>query len=264
MPDRQGAAAEADTLPPGEPAQYRAPAVEKALDILEYMAAAAEGRSQTEIASGVGRSIHEVYRIIQLLERRGYIARGPGGDGYGLTLKLFNLVHESPPLASLTIAAAEPMRRLSEIARQSCHLAILTGREVTVVAQVNSPQPMFYGVTLGARFPVQETSSGLVLLAGLPEDARERLLADVNGSAREMAELRDHLGPVLRDGFDVRPSMVVPGVVNISFPVRNFTDTAVAALTMPFLPVSHDTPSLDVARAATAEAARAISAALGH
>jgi DNA-binding IclR family transcriptional regulator len=265
MPDRQGqlpsaetAAAETDR----EPA-YRAPAAEKALDILEFMAAAAEARTQTEIAAGVGRSIHEVYRIIQLLERRGYIGRAGGGDGYILTLKLFGMAHQSPPLATLTSAAAEPMRRLADIACQSCHLAILTGREVTVVAQVTSPQPMFYAVTLGARFPVQETSSGLVLMAGLQDQDRERLLAAIGATGADIDAMRANLAPVLRSGFDVRPSMMVPGVVNVSFPVRNYVGATVGALTLPYLPVSPDTPSLERAQAATAEAAKSISASLG-
>lgn len=250
----------------GEPAQYRAPAAEKVLDILEFMAASREGQTQTEIALGVGRSIHEVYRIIQLLERRGYLARTVPDDRYVLSLKMFGLAHQSPPLASLTVAAAGPMRRLAEVARQSCHLAILTGRDVTVVAQVASPQPMFYAVALGARFPVEETSSGLVLMAGLTQPERDRLLDAIAGhgkTAQGIATIREHLRPVLQSRSDVRPSMMVPGVINLSFPVRNYAGATVAALTMPYLPVSHDTPSLDHAKAATAEAGRLISMALG-
>ena len=252
-------------------AQYRAPAAEKALDILEYLATAEVGRTQTQIAAGVGRSLHEVYRIIQLLERRGYIARPASGeragDGYVLTLKLFSLAHQFPPVATLTVAAAPRMRQLAEVARQSCHLAILSGHEVTVVAQVNSPEPMSYGVALGARFPSQETSSGLVLLAGLTEAERERAVSDVvrHGAGPDAAAaLREHLRPVLRDGCDVRPSMVVPGVTNISFPVHGHRGETVAALTVPFLPVGRETPPLDRVKAATGQAARLISTALGH
>jgi DNA-binding IclR family transcriptional regulator len=159
------------------------------------------------------------------------------------------------------------MRSLTEAARQSCHLAILTDCEITVIAQVNSPEPMYYAVTLGARFPVEETSSGLVLLAGLPEDTRVRVVQNIaqHGSGRRaVAELQEHLRPVLRNGFDVRPSLVVPGVINISFPVYGLLGSTVAALTTPFLPVRHDAPPLDVVKAAVAEAARTISAALGY
>lgn len=247
--------------------QYRAPAAEKALDVIEYLATADAGRTQTEIAAGVGRSLHEIYRVIQLLERRGYIVRPAPGDRYVLTLRLFYLAHRFPPVATLSVAAAAPMRQAAEVTRQSCHLAVLSGHEVTVVAQVNSPEPMFYAVTLGARFPVQETSSGLVLLAGLPEPEREQVIAEIarHGTAPDVAEtLRRHLQPVLRQGYDVRPSLMVPGVTNISYPVHGHRGEIVAALTTPYLRVSRDAPPVEFVRTATDEAARRISAALGY
>ena len=52
---------------------YKVPAAEKALDILEFMAARNEDVTQTELSVGLGRSIHEIYRVIQLLEGRGYL-----------------------------------------------------------------------------------------------------------------------------------------------------------------------------------------------
>lgn len=44
--------------------EYRVPAAEKTLDILEFMAAQREDVTQTEISTGLGRSIHELYRVI--------------------------------------------------------------------------------------------------------------------------------------------------------------------------------------------------------
>ena len=73
--------------------EYKAPAADKALDILEFMAGRPEGVTQTEISLGLGRSIHEIYRIIQLLEKRGYLIKTPA-DRYRLSLKLFELAHE--------------------------------------------------------------------------------------------------------------------------------------------------------------------------
>ena len=58
--DRQGIGERGE----GGRSEYRAPAAEKALDILELMADQAEGLTQTEIATGLGRSIHEIYRIL--------------------------------------------------------------------------------------------------------------------------------------------------------------------------------------------------------
>lgn len=249
-----------------EPDHPRAPAAEKALDILEFMAVTSKACTQTEIAHGVGRSIHEVHRVIQLLERRGYLERARADDRFVLTMRLFTLAHRSPAIVALTSVASEPMQRLAETARQSCHIAILTGCEVTIVAQVPSPEPMFYGVALGARFPVHETSSGLVLMAGLPREDRKRLIArllEEGATPASMAETEAKLDVVAESKFDVRPSMVVPGVINISYPVLNHSGRTVAALTLPYLPVSRETPSLETTQAAVRGTADRISQLLG-
>src|SRR4029077_3951039 len=88
------AASVAETLDEGESGRSacRVPPVEKALDVVEFMASSAETLTQTEIAAGLGRSIHEIYRILLLLEKRGYIFRTQS-DRFRLSLKLFELAH---------------------------------------------------------------------------------------------------------------------------------------------------------------------------
>ena len=72
--------------------RYRAPALDKGLDILELLAAEEEGLSQAEIAKALGRTPNEHYRMLERLVRRGYVFRN-ASDRYELTLKLFGLAH---------------------------------------------------------------------------------------------------------------------------------------------------------------------------
>ena len=58
-----------------EPTKYRAPALDKGLDIIELLAAAPAALSIAEISEGVGRSRGEIFRMLQVLEERDYIAR---------------------------------------------------------------------------------------------------------------------------------------------------------------------------------------------
>jgi uncharacterized membrane protein len=57
-----------------EPRKYTAPALEKGLDILELLSRAETGLSQSEIARDLGRSVSEIFRMLVVLEERGYIA----------------------------------------------------------------------------------------------------------------------------------------------------------------------------------------------
>lgn len=70
--------------------RYRAPALDKGLDILELLSGIDGGLTQAEIAKHLGRSPNEFYRMLDRLVRRGYVTRLEG-DRYSLTLKLFGL-----------------------------------------------------------------------------------------------------------------------------------------------------------------------------
>lgn len=219
---------------------YKAPAADKALDILEFMADRPDGVTQTEISAGVGRSIHEIYRIIQLLEKRGYLVRAAKSDRYRLSLKLFELAHKHPPVNRLIDMALPVMRRLAAESDQSCHLVVLRDLQVLIVLQVDSPLPMRYSVALGSQFPILETSSGAVLLANRPARERAELIERLKASDETGGEdLAARLAGIDAVGFEMRPSLAVDGCINISLPIRDHTGTTVAALTVPYLPQKH-------------------------
>jgi DNA-binding IclR family transcriptional regulator len=217
---------------------YKVPAAEKALDILEFMASARHDVTQTEISAAVGRSIHEVYRIIQLLEGRGYLIRTKS-DRYRLSLKLFELAHMHPPVNRLVDVALPVMRELAARADQSCHLVVLRGSTVLIVLQVDSPLPMRYSVALGSHFPILETSSGAVLLAFLPPDERDVLVEKLLAAGEaEMpgAAVEKRIADIVAKGYEMRPSLAVEGCTNISVPIRDHMGATIAALTVPYLP----------------------------
>ena len=89
--------------------RYRAPALDKGLDILELLAATDESMTQAEIAKALGRSPNEIYRMLDRLVRRGYVARILG-DRYELTLRLFAPAHQHAPVRRL-FTQALPVER---------------------------------------------------------------------------------------------------------------------------------------------------------
>ena len=241
---------------------YKVPAAEKALDILEYLAGLREDVTQTEISVALGRSIHEVYRIIQLLEGRGYLVRTKS-DRYRLSLKLFELAHMHPPVNRLIDAALPVMRALATRIDQSCHLVVLRGVSVLIVLQVDLPLPMRYSVALGSHFPILETSSGAVLLAFMPPEERDGLIDRlVTDGDAEMprADVKKRLAGILAKGYEMRASLAVEGCTNIAVPICDHTGATIAALTVPYLPQKQARLDrravLEEARAAAGEISR--------
>ena len=105
--------------------RHRAPALSKGLDILELPASGAQGSSQIEIAKTLGRTTSEIFRILMVLRKRGYVELAEEADRYALTTKLFELAHRHPPTRRLTSRAGDTMQRLANRVNQSMHMVIL-------------------------------------------------------------------------------------------------------------------------------------------
>jgi len=246
--------------------RYAVPALEKGLDVIELLARSPDPLSLSAVATALDRTVSEIFRVMQCLESRAYIERDPESDRYRLSMLLFNLAHTRPPTKALVSAAAPVLDRIAAAAQQSCHLAVIDGLDIVVVAQVTAPTPMHYAVRLGARFPVWETSSGVVLLAYQPDEDRRSLLdriAEIQADVTR-AELEARCAAALRKGGEVRTSAIVKGVTNVTYPIFNHQNRVVAVLTSPFLPQVHLDVDIAEAAALIAAGTREISNALGH
>src|ERR1700761_2221029 len=59
--------------------RYRAPALDKGLDILELLAEQKDGLTRAEITKLLGRNASEMYRMLERLVARQYVGRSAGG-----------------------------------------------------------------------------------------------------------------------------------------------------------------------------------------
>jgi DNA-binding IclR family transcriptional regulator len=244
---------------------YPTPALEKGLDILELFAGTPEGLTVSEAARRLNRTVSEIFRMILCLEQRGYLAQSPNKERYHLTLRLFRLAQEHPPTKRLVTEALPIMHWLSHELRQSCHLGIIDGGHVVILAQVDSPESTGFYVKMGSKVDLMHAATGHVILAHLNEDARERAIDEWRSETkkRKPVDLDEHLAKILARGHERRASYEVAGVVNISFPVLNVQGQAIAGLTVPFVKRIEDTISVAEVVRALREASSRISEAMG-
>ncbi len=219
--------------------QYAVPALDKSLDILEALAAAQVPQSLAELSRTLKRTPSELFRMLNALERRAYIGRDAISEGYSLTLKLYELAHTHSPVEQLLRAALVPMQDLARSIRESCHLSILNGRYLTVIAQAESPEPVRLSVEVGFRVAPLTTASGKVLIAALEASEQAELIrADSTYCAMSPAKkqsLRHELQSVRQTGSLVAASSRRTGI-DIACLVGNPDVGVVAALGVPLLP----------------------------
>ncbi|MBL8550555.1 MAG: IclR family transcriptional regulator [Hyphomonadaceae bacterium] len=247
--------------------QYRAPALERGLDILELLADEPHGIGQAEIAAKLGKSVSQVFRMLHCLQRRGYVAMHKPADVYTLTLKMFELSHRHPPMKRLIQEALPLMNEVASATDQSCHLSIIHDDRMLVVAQVDSPGSIGFSVRIGAALDPLETASGLTMLAYQPAAERERLasLRPAGGApATSFKSIEARCAAIRQRGYEESDSRQIHGVRNISAPIIGFSGEAIAALAIPFIRrVDRQTVSVAAARDVLLGAAQKLSRAIG-
>ncbi|OQW46644.1 MAG: hypothetical protein A4S16_10145 [Proteobacteria bacterium SG_bin6] len=222
----------------GMKSAYEAPALTKGLEILELLAESAEPLAMGEVAAALGRSRNEIYRMLVVLERFGYLRRG-GDDRFELASRLFDIAMRVPPRRNLHDAAMPVMHQLAETLYQSCHLAVRSAGDMVVIARVESPGLLGFAVRLGYRRPIVASTSGRLLFAFLPQSARAALRDELEREAANSSELAAFFSDcerILTKGYHIGPSAFVDAVTDLGAPVFDVeTAGPVAGLVVPFV-----------------------------
>lgn len=246
-------------------ASYGAPALEKGLDVIELLAGLSYGVTQSEIAQLLGRSLQEVYRVVVVLERRGYIQRRPGEEGFFLSYRLHGVANRYPPIRRLLDIAKPALYSASFDAYQAMHISVLDHIAMRVVAQVDSPTPLGFRLRVGTQNPAASTASGRLLIAFQPPPLKTWVLDEIERLTPkiDMVALRRRIATLHTLGYEIIANEGLQGITDVSFPILDADGNALAVLTMPYLSSTMERVSLDAASRLQFRAARQITELLG-
>jgi DNA-binding IclR family transcriptional regulator len=217
--------------------KYSAPALDKGLDILELLSLATEPLTMGQIAERLSRSKGEIFRMLVALERRGYILRNGDSDRFEIGSRLFEMAMHVTPTRNLVATAMRHIERVAHELDQSCHLAVLSGTQIVVIARVEAPGEMGFSVRLGYRRRIDNATSGRVIAAFASPAQRAGIIDTLEAEYPDFdrAAFEARMRKVAAEGHDHASSPFVAGVTDIGAPVIGETGWAVAALTVPFI-----------------------------
>jgi DNA-binding IclR family transcriptional regulator len=254
------------------PKRDRVQSVDRALDVLEAVAAGGE-LGVSEVAARTGLVVSTAHRLLASLADRGYVRQSATHGRYQLGLKVLELASGQQAQTAALCAAARPhLEHIESVTRETTNLVILVGNRVVYVDQVAGRHSMRMFTELGSSVLAHTTGSGKAMLAYQPAQT----VADIYSRAREpferltprthttLASLTEEFGRIRRRGYAIDDEEHEEGVSCVAAPVFDGSGGAFAA-------ISISAPTSRIVHADTSELGRllrqqaaAVSAALGY
>jgi DNA-binding IclR family transcriptional regulator len=153
-------------------------AVERALSMLEAVAHEPNGLSNAEISRQLKVPKSSASYILRTLEKHGYVKRDSADGKYRVGLKILSLSRGALSGIDVREVALPIMRHLMEKTNLTCHLAILDGPEAVYIEKVEPQGFIRMDTWVGRRMRVHATSVGKALVAHVPQEQLEKILAN--------------------------------------------------------------------------------------
>lgn len=232
--------------------------IERALDILDCFRPGRLELSLTEIANSIDLALSTCSRLISTLEKRSYLVRNTDTQRYSLGPRVSQIGALGLSNMELRKVALPYMRELNSIYNEGISLYVIQDEERVCVEKVDSTLPLRRVINVGDRHPLTRGAAGRVLLAYLPPERRQAILA------KDPYTNEDALEELRRSAYTVSLGEREEGVSSIAAPIEDARCEVVAALSMSGPSVRFEGPSFSDKIHKVRKSAELISKALGR
>lgn len=250
----------------GQPKQIRA--VARAADTLLALAEHRQGLPLTRIAETVRLSKATTYRILATLIESSFVRYEPATKSYLLGRQLLRISNASNPYDELRRAARSHMETLRDASGETVTLVVRQGMERVTIDLLLGSHELKMVPEIGSTRPIYAGAAGKVLLAHLPEEEVERVIASTKlalvtpGTITSPVVFKRELAKVRTRGFATSAEESMLDVAASAAPI--FEHGAVVAALNVFGPkVRLPAATLEELGALAASAAAKISRKLG-
>ena len=189
--------------------------------------------SQLSTTTGLSRAA--VRRCLYTLAKLGF-AGSDDNRHFFLRPRILALGHSYISSMPLATAAQPVLEHISRQLHESCSIATLDGVDIVYIARANVTRIMSIDLGVGSRLPAFCTSMGRAILANLPPEELEAILARVEfkryteRTITNPAKLTQALRQIRRDGYSIIDQELEHGLRSMAVPIQNPSGKVVAAL----------------------------------
>ncbi|GAB4564633.1 MAG: IclR family transcriptional regulator [Anaerolineae bacterium] len=219
---------------------YTIQALDNGLQVLEaFLKTNQPTLRMTDISTSLGLNKSRVFRILCTLERHGLVEQDEETKAYRLGTRMIAFAEAARRRLDLVRIAGPYLDHLAEQSSETVHLGIADGYEAICVAKRESPQSIRLYAEVGRRAPLHQGGVPKVLLAFMPPEERESVLAALEESAPlhgypavDRARLEQQLERIREEGYAIVVDELDPGSHSIAAPIRDYSGRVVAAVSI--------------------------------
>jgi IclR family acetate operon transcriptional repressor len=157
---------------------YSAPAVDMALDVVEFLCGNGGPCGINELARRLKRPVNSVYRVLMRLADRGYVERDPVSNGYQLGAPFIAIGMKLHSRMDLRSRARRHVEQLATETGETCQIHTLKQNRMLVLDSVAPGTDFYLRVIPGSLVHVHANAFAKAMLAFLPEARVRQALAD--------------------------------------------------------------------------------------
>ena len=214
--------------------------MEKALAVLEYLAARPDGAPLAAIATDLNQIRSGCHRTLNELVKYGYVRSMPQRGDYALTTKLASMGMSFLSKSGIIDIAQPVMNRLAKETEELVRLAILDGDRLTLVAKAQGAKVgLLYDPDMGIDLRLSCSAAGHAWLATLTDQqATEAVMRQGLGEPSNFGPnapttvkallkmLQDHR----KRGFSMIQDVYAPGMSSMAAVVKRKGEPATGAI----------------------------------
>jgi DNA-binding IclR family transcriptional regulator len=209
---------------------------ERVLDILELVAGSPNGMSRSEITAELGLPRSSASVLLRSLVERQYLQAGADARRLMIGVRAFETGSGFLRQMSLRDIARAEMDELVRELNQTCHLAVLAGRDVVYLDKVDPTRVAVQLITsVGARLPAASTAVGLAQLAFLDDRELEVRYGDAPRDETALERIRASRQLIRRRGWASERGQTTPGVGCVAAAIFDHTGAPIGAVGATYL-----------------------------
>lgn len=212
--------------------------VARALSILQAFNENRLELGVTELSQLTGIDKSTVYRLLNGLQQGGLIEQDPDTTKYYLGFGLVRLAGLALQRLDLPRIARPHLRELARLSQETVNLSVLTDDDKIVnIDGVTSPRRVRNVGWIGREMPIHAISGGKVMMAYLPEERLEQILARrlerfTEQTITDPSRLRAELKQVRRMGYGIAEEELETGLSAVAAPLWNHEGRVVAVISV--------------------------------